>query len=268
MNETTGHPMYGHILPRTAPTWCDYPGRMTQASASKPLAPAATPSPDDVLELLGLVAHIESNAFLRTAAAAIGAAASDQRLELSRISGLALARQERILDRMVELGLDTERAARVMFGFDATFDDYNARTEPSDVWEAILKEYVGHGVGDDFCRVISGGLDDRTHVVLTEVLDGGVTSDSAIDLLAAATSADAVLSSRLALWGRRLAGEALSVVQRLLHEHPALARMVDAAYDAEFAEIPGDEVPERGSWLFSRLTAEHTRRMSRLGLAA
>lgn len=268
MNETTGHPMYGHILPRTVPTWCDYPGRMTQASASKPLAPAAAPSPDDVLELLGLVAHIESNAFLRTAAAAIAASESGQRLELSRISGLALARQERILERMVELGLDGGRAAEVMFGFDATFDDYNARTEPSDVWESILKEYVGHGVGDDFCRVISGGLDERTHVVLTEVLDGGVTSDSAIDLLASATSTDAVLSSRLALWGRRLAGEALSVVQRLLHEHSALARLVERAYDAEFPETTSDAAPDRGMWLFSCLTAEHTRRMSRLGLAA
>lgn len=222
----------------------------------------------DTLELLGLIAHIESNSFFQVSLAAAAAPAPEQRLRLSRVAGRALERQELMLTCMVEHGLSPDAAAECMFGFGDTFDDYNARTEPSTLWESLLKEYVGHGVADDFCRIISRKLDDRTREVVTTVLDGGVTSDTAIDILAQAASEDEVLASRLALWGRRLVGEALSVVQVLVAQRPALCHLIDAAIADTFAADPESAPADSNAWLFAQLTAEHTRRMGRLGLAA
>ena len=88
----------------------------------------------------------------------------------------------------------------------------------------------------------------------------------AIEVLDRATTDDEVLASRLALWGRRLVGEALSLVQSLLADRPSLSRLLATAIDQRFSE---DERPaDHTSWLFGQLTAEHTRRMGRLGLAA
>ena len=251
-----------------------YSGGMSQAPLQNPPAATAAPAIDlgDTLELLGLIAHIESNAFVQVATAAAQAVAPDQRLDLSRIAGKALARQELVLERMTQLGLSGEAADEKMFEFDETFNDYNARTEPSDLWEALLKEYVGHGVADDFCRIIASGLDPETLEVVTTALDGGVASDTAVDVLARASATDEVLSSRLALWGRRLVGEALSVVQVLLAQRPAIAHLVARAIEREAARgVDSDEAKrptDSHAWLFSQLTASHTRRMGRLGLAA
>lgn len=244
----------------------DYPGRMTTPTAST----------TDVVDLLALVAHLEATAFLRLAGAAAAAPAPEQRLYLSRMAGATLARQERVL---AELGrLDSSQAPEArMFTFDHVFDDYEARTAPSSWWEEIMKSYVGHGVAEDFCRIVVDAVDPATRSIVCEVLDGGSASAESVEVVATAAGQDEVLAARLALWGRRLVGEAMSVVQSLLVEHAFLTRLLEAAIvrrDGEQVALaePGttpDAVPEdRAAWLFSQLTAAHTRRMERLGLAA
>ncbi|MFD6178118.1 hypothetical protein ACFWE7_13885, partial [Isoptericola sp. NPDC060282] len=86
---------------------------------------------------------------------------------------------------------------------------------------------------------------------------------AATGVLAEAASSDGVLAARLALWGRRVVGEALGLVPVLLAAHPQLAAL---AADAREAASDGGASPQ--AWLVSRLTAEHTRRMDRMGLAA
>lgn len=73
-------------------------------------------------------------------------------------------------------------------------------------------------------------------------------------------------SSRLALWGRRLGGEALGVVQGLLASRPTLLQLVPEAPDAP-DKTAGQPSTASGK-LFNELTAQHTRRMTRLGLTA
>ena len=101
-------------------------------------------------------------------------------------------------------------------------DDFDARTQPGSWWERLLKSYVGYGVADDFCRLAAEGLDAGSRAVVLEVLDDASHAELAVAELDAAGSADGVLTARLALWGRRLVGEALGVVQRLLVQRPAL----------------------------------------------
>lgn len=222
----------------------------------------------DALELLALIAHIEGNSFLQVSLAAAAAPDPVHRLRLSRVAGRALERQEAMLSCMSEHGLSAEDAAERMFAFGGTFDDYNARTEPSTMWESLLKEYVGQGVADDFCRIIARKLDERTRSVVTTVLDGSLTTETAVDTLAQAAESDEVLASRLALWGRRLVGETLSMVQVLISERAALGHLIDATVADVFADDPDNIPADSNAWLFAQLTAQHTRRMSRLGLAA
>lgn len=214
----------------------------------------------DVLRLLGLIAFTELATFTRLAAVATGAPTPAQHLHVVRLAGAALDRQEQILRRISELGGDADAE---MLQFTGTFDDYDSRTEPQTWWEGVLKGYVGNGVADDFCRIAVDGLDEQTRALVVEVLDDNRSAELSVAVLGEASEADTVLASRLALWGRRLVGEALGLVQHLLVAHPALGRLVveGARKHQESAEV--DQ-----AWVFSQLTAEHTRRMGRLGLAA
>jgi tRNA-(MS[2]IO[6]A)-hydroxylase (MiaE)-like len=216
----------------------------------------------DVLALLGLVAHLELAAFTRLAADAALAPTTDQRLRLARFSAGAVARLETVLARIEELGgspdAELERYSRVL-------DDFDARTAPGSWWERMLKAYVGYGVADDFCKAAAEGLDERTRDLVMEVLDGASHAELTVEALSRAAADDDVLTSRLALWGRRLVGEALGVVQTLLSTQPSLVRLA--------LDLPADDggpaaVQDATARLFGRLTAEHTRRMARLGLTA
>jgi len=221
-----------------------------------------TTAPADALELLGLVAYTELASFGRLAGDAAHAPTLRQRQALSRMAAAMLERQETVLGRIAELGGDPEAC---MASFDGLFDDFDARTRPSTWWEGILKGYVGQGVADDFCLLAAGALDERSRDVVVGSLTTDAPADRSAPVIADAATADPVLAARLALWGRRLVGEALGVVGVALSAHPALGRLVaDAGREAGAAPEPGSTQ----SWVFARLTAEHTRRMDRLGLAA
>ena len=74
--------------------------------------------------------------------------------------------------------------------------------------------------------------------------------------------ADPRVAGRLALWGRRLVGEALSQAQRVAADRDALSALLVGG-----ADRPGVDLAEIGRML-ARLTDNHTRRMQELGLAA
>ncbi|WP_265520773.1 ferritin-like fold-containing protein [Oerskovia flava] len=247
------------------------------------LAPGATPggvarraTDRDAVELLGLVAYTELATFGRLASDAAHAPTLHQRLVLSRQAATMLDRQDRVLAHLAELGTDPEAE---MAAFDGIFDDFNERTRPSTWWEGILKGYVGHGVADDFCRLAADGLDGPSREIVLGILSDGVDAERSASVLAEAATGDPVLASRLALWGRRLVGEALGLVQNLLAQRPGLGRLVvdSTEVSAGLAGGSGIAAPadlgteggtEMQAWVFSQLTAEHTRRMGRLGLAA
>lgn len=258
---------------------------MTDAvPATVPAAPAASVAHPvresaDTVELLGLVAHLQHVAFGRLAEDARVAPSTGQQLELSRLAAAAVARRDRVLDRVVELGGDPERC---LGAYARLLEDFDSRTQPSTWWERLLRSYVADGVSDDFCRIAAAAVDPESRVLLLEVLDDADHANLAVGELEAAGADDEVLTSRLALWGRRLVGEALGVVQQAMAAHPGLGRLVTRRAAAEAgagtasttepavdAAAPGtaEETAAPGK-LFGELTAEHTRRMSRLGLTA
>ena len=245
----------------------------TSAASAGPSGEPAPASTADTLELLGLVAQLEHTAFVRLAGDCALAPDVAQRLALSRFAAAAVERRDRVLARVAELGGDPAAAMRQ---FDDVLTEFDERTQPSSWWERLLKAYVGYGVADDFCRIAAQGLDERSRAVVLEVLDDASHAELAVAELDEAGSRDGVLSSRLALWGRRLVGEALGTVQRLLTQRPALERLVSAGTEPA-ADAPGEAgntsagataTPNAPAKVFGELTAQHTRRMSRLGLTA
>ncbi len=248
-----------------------YDPRMTTTQARTGAAPSADDVPAagslehaDAVELLGLVAQLEHVAFARLAADSALAPTIEQSLELSRFASAAIERRDRVLARIEAIGGDPVAALRQ---YHDVLDDFDARTQPSSWWERLLKAYVGYGVADDFCRLAAEGLDEGSRTVVLEVLDDASHAELAVAELDAAGSEDGVLTARLALWGRRLVGEALGVVQRLLVQRPALVRLVahGSAGAATESEVAAGANPTK---LFGELTAQHTRRMGRLGLTA
>jgi hypothetical protein len=77
-----------------------------------------------------------------------------------------------------------------------------------------------------------------------------------------AIAAEPRLGGRLALWGRRLMGEALSQAQRVAAERDALTALLSGGVDR-----PGMDLAAIARML-SRLTENHNQRMEALGLSA
>ena len=212
----------------------------------------------DAVELLGLVAQVAHTEFVRLAADSQAAPSIEQRLALSRCAAQCVEGRDRILERIAELGADPVVA---MARHEHVLDDFDLRTSPSTWWERLLTSYVGYGVADDFCRIAAARLDETSRGLVLEVLEDHGHADLVVAEIAAAGAGDDVLVARLALWGRRLGGEALGVVQALLGSRPALLRIA-AGTDSYV------EAGEASGKLFGALTAEHTHRMGRLGLTA
>ncbi|WP_199424631.1 ferritin-like fold-containing protein [Actinotalea solisilvae] len=210
-----------------------------------PEAPAGS-----ALAVLGMLAYGQLAAFSRLAADAAQAPELAQRLELSRQAGVALQRLERVRARVEELGAELEP---VMEPFAGALVEFDERTSPGSWWERLLKGYVGYGVADDFSRIVAARLDPASRDLVVDALTDAGHAELVVDALAGGATQDPTLASRLALWGRRLVGEALGVVQRVLADHPEIRALVEDAPDGQ-------------QRLFAALTAEHSRRMERLGL--
>ncbi|MFB9250811.1 ferritin-like fold-containing protein [Sphaerisporangium melleum] len=221
-------------------------------------------SPAGVVDMLGVLAYAELTAFLRLAedAATLAPTLTD-RAELSDLAAAEYGNFRLLRDRLAALGVDPEEA---MAPFVAALDDWHAQTRPGDWLEALVKAYVGTGIAADFYREAVRRVDEETRAIVNEALAEEVRSRFVVERVRAALAGNPKLSGRLALWARRLVGEALSQGHRVAAARPALALLlVSAAEDAGVLASADTDLVEIGR-LFARLTEEHGRRMSALGL--
>ncbi|MBV9593298.1 MAG: hydroxylase, partial [Actinobacteria bacterium] len=158
-----------------------------------------------------------------------------------------------LTDRLGSLGVDPELA---MAPFVAALDRFHARTEPSSWLEGLVKAFVGDGLAADFYREVAEFVDPATRQVIQFALADTGGAVFAVREVRAAVAANPALAGRLALWGRRLVGEALSQTQHVLAERDALTEL--------FVQGTGD-LAAVGAFV-TRITDRHTRRMAELGL--
>ena len=213
------------------------------------------PDSSAVVDLLGVLAYAELTAFDRLAEDARLAPTLTGRAALAKMAAAEIAHHARLTERLTALGVDP---ATAMAPFVRALDAFHEGTRPSNWLEGLVKAYVGDGIAADFYREISGALDEATRALVLDVLSDTGHAEFVVLQVRAAIAADPSVAGRLALWARRLVGEAISQAQRVAADRDALIMLLVRG-SGDLAGI---------SALIKRITAAHADRLTALGLSA
>lgn len=209
--------------------------------------PDSDPLADNNAATLALLAYGELISFERMSTDATSAVGLEDTVTLAGLASQSFAHFEELTQHVKLLGQDAIELCR---HFEPTFTVLAERTRPRDWHESLMKGFVFGGIMNDLYRVPIEGLPEPGHSLAITVLDDTRASEFVRNRLIVDIQEDSQLASRLALWGRKLVAETLGRARTLL-TNPILgvdeARVVDAIPSA---------------------TANHSRRMSGLGLVA
>lgn len=210
---------------------------------------------EGLLDLLGLLAYGSLTAFFRISDDAAMALALADKTALAELAVAQFGHFQLLSGRIEELGAEP---SSVMQPFVGPIDAFHARTAPSDWLEGLVKAYVGDGIANDFYRMISQVLEPDAAKLVQAVLSDSGQAEFVIATVRGAIDADPRVAGRLALWARRLMGEALGQAQRVAAEREPLARLLAGAKASQLGDI---------GRMFAALTDSHAARMASLGLA-
>ncbi|WP_435768908.1 ferritin-like fold-containing protein [Nocardioides sp. SYSU DS0651] len=229
-------------------------------TAPTPAGPVPDADPayrEAVVDLLGVIAYGEISAFERLAEDAKLAPTVADKLDLATMASEEIAKVQALHDRIRALGGDPFEA---MAPFREPIDEFHRHTAPSDWHEGLVKAYVGDGLANDFYREIAAYLDPDTRDLVVSSMQEGQHAAFVVDRVRSGIAHDPRLGGRLALWGRRLMGEALTQAQRVAADRDALSALLAGGVDR-----PGLDLAALGR-MFTRLTERHSVRMGELGL--
>jgi hypothetical protein len=229
------------------------------AARSMPVAFDDPTYREAVVDLLGAIAYGEISAFERLAEDAKLAPTLQDKVALASMASAEFEKVAALHARISELGTDPFVA---MAPFRLPIDQFHLHTAPADWLEGLIKAYVGDGLANDFFREIAAYLDPDTRDLVVSSTDDGGHSAFVVERVRQTIAADPPLGGRLALWGRRLMGEALTQAQRVAAERDSLSALLAGGVDR-----PGLDLAAIGR-MFTRLTERHAERMSELGLDA
>ena len=217
-----------------------------------PQDPAVEPA---IIDLLGALAYAELSAFDRLADDARMAPTLDGRAHMSAMAAIEMTHYSRLAERLTDSGV---APAVAMEPFVAALETYHSLTEPTTWLEGVVKAYVGDGMAADFYREVAEYVDASTRDLIHEVLVDAGRAEFAVREVRAAITARPAVAGRLALWARRLVGEAISQTQHVLADRDTLMLLL--------MEGTGDLSGVAG--LISRITEHHEDRMTALGLSS
>jgi 1,2-phenylacetyl-CoA epoxidase catalytic subunit len=218
------------------------------------VSPGSEPPDPATVDLLGILAYGELSAFDRLAEDARTAPTMTGRAALSSMAAAEIGHYQLLEEHLVRLGVSVEQA---MHPFVAAIDAYHASTAPRSWLESLVKAYVGDGLAADFYREVAGWLPEPTSGLVQRVLADTGHSAFAEREVQAAVKQSREVRDRLALWGRRLLGEAVTQAQHVMAERDELTAFIIGG-SGDLAGIAG---------LLKRVQTNHGRRMVTLGLA-
>jgi hypothetical protein len=207
-----------------------------------------------VNELFAVLAYGEVAAFYRLTDEARLAPDLRGRINMASMAAAEMGHYELLRDALERRGVDVVSA---MSGYASALENYHRVTTPSTWLEALVKAYVGDALAADFYLEIAAVLPEDIARVVRGVLSETGHSQFVVAEVRAAVNASGRQRSRLALWSRRLLGEAITQAQYVMAEHDELVDLVVSGTDGltQLAEF------------FDRLQRTHSDRMQELGLA-
>jgi hypothetical protein len=213
------------------------------------------PQADALTDLFGLLAYAELVAFFNLSGDAALASSLEDKAALGEMAVAEFGHFRSLHGALTRMGAVPEQA---MQPFVEPLDAFHARTAPADWLEGLVKAYVGDGIAADFYGAVAELLEPQARALVQEVLADTGHAGFVISRVRAAIAAEPPLAGRLALWARRLVGEALAQAHRVVAERPALAMLVVGAGAAGGQGDIGR--------MFARLTDAHDQRLASLGL--
>jgi 1,2-phenylacetyl-CoA epoxidase catalytic subunit len=205
-------------------------------------------------ELFALLAYGEVAAFYRLTEEARMAPNLNGRINMASMAAAEMGHYELLREALERRGVDVVPA---MSRYASTLENYHRLTTPSTWLEALVKTYVGDAMAADFYLEIADVLPLEIAEVVRGVLSETGHSLFVVDEVRAAVEASDMQRSRLALWSRRLLGEAITQAQYVLADRDELVDLVLSSTGGlgQMAE------------LFERLQRTHAERMAELGLS-
>jgi tRNA isopentenyl-2-thiomethyl-A-37 hydroxylase MiaE len=207
-----------------------------------------------VNELFALLAYGEVAAFYRLTDEARMAPNLRGRINMASMAAAEMQHYEVLRDALERRGVDVVPA---MTKYASALENYHRLTTPSTWLEALVKTYVGDALAADFYLEIADTLPDEVADVVRAVLSETGHSQFVVAEVQAAVSASEKQRHRLALWSRRLLGEAITQAQYVMADHDELVDLVMSS---------GEGLTQMTEF-FDRLQRTHSTRMRELGLA-
>jgi hypothetical protein len=234
----------------TRPTWKPSSADPVDVSTTSRL----TADHPGVNELFAVLAYGEIAAFYRLTDEARMAPNLRGRISMASMAAAEMTHYELLRDSLESRGVDVVSA---MSKYVSALENYHRLTMPSTWLEALVKTYVGDALAADLYLEIADGLPDEVADVVRSALAETGHSLFVVAEVRAAVTASSKQRSRLALWSRRLFGEAITQAQYVLAEHDELVDLV----------VSGPGGLGQLSAFFDRLQDTHDRRMRELGLS-
>jgi hypothetical protein len=206
-----------------------------------------------VTELFSLLAYGEVVAFYRLTDEARMAPNLRGRINMASMAAAEMYHYELLRDALDRRGVDVVPA---ITKYASALENYHRLTTPSTWLEALVKTYIGDALAADFYLEIASALPGEAADVVRAVLSETGHSQFVVAEVKAAVTASDKQRHRLALWSRRLLGEAITQAQFVLAEHDELVDLV----------MSGGGLTQLTEF-FDRLQRTHNARMQELGLA-
>ena len=202
----------------------------------------------DTVSYLGQVAYFELAVFETLSRAVSESPTLGSKERLSAVAGDALAKHHGIVAELRALKVEP---AAAMEPFADSIDRFKELTRGNDWLETLVSVYITGGFLDDFFQRIVGALPRALAARVQVLIEPDREAAIIVEQLQAAIDVDPAVASRLALFGRRLLGDAILLARS------AIAGSGDRDHDEARMEP-----------IFTDLIAAHSRRMDALGFTA
>lgn len=175
------------------------------------------------------------------------------RINMASMAAAEMQHYEVLRDALERRGVDVVPA---MTRYAPALENYHRLTTPSTWLEALVKTYIGDALAADFYLQIADVMPPEAAEVVRSVLSETGHSQFVVAEVQSAVTASDRQRHRLALWSRRLLGEAITQAQFVMADHDELVDLVMA----------GGGLSQMSEF-FDTLQNTHNRRMAELGLA-